>query len=519
MRLAGERGPPAHAPHWPHREARLCSSIMSQPTQKKGDSPADSTSDGSLLRTMGLFSLVVYGVGDMVGAGIYGTIGKAAGAMGNVVWLAFAVSMVAALLTGLSYASLASRYPRAAGAAYVTHRAFHWPFLSYLIGLSIAASGLTSMGAQANVFADNLLVVVGGPRLLLIVIFLFVMTSINLWGIRQSMWTNILCTAVEVGGLLFIVAVGARFWGSVDYFAVAEIVNDQGQRVQQELSASLLMTGAVLTFYAFIGFEDMLNVAEEVKDPRRTMPWGIVLAQGIAALLYMGIAVTAVSVVDYRELAAANSPMNSIASRAAPWLPGQTFVYITLFAVSNTMLINYIMGSRLLYGMARQGLLPAALGRVHPTRRTPHIAILVLLAIVVVLAFTNDIIRYLQGITGGALRELLINLEKTGPIASLASATSLLLLFSFLVVNGSLIALKLRPGEPQGAFEVPIIIPALGMLVNAALIFTRFADASAAGWLAPIIAGVIIACVSALYFVMRPKNVTEEALAAVEQET
>jgi amino acid transporter len=466
---------------------------------------------------MGLFSLVVYGVGDMIGAGIYGTIGKAAGAMGNAVWLAFVVSLLAAMLTGLSYACLSSRYPRAAGAAYITHRAFHLPFLSYLIGLSVAASGLTSMGAQANVFADNLIVLVGGPRLLLLLIFLIVMTCINLWGIRQSMWTNIVCTTVEVGGLLFIIAVGARFWGSVNYLEAAEIVGEQGQRLQQGLSASLLMSGAVLTFYAFIGFEDMLNVAEEVKEPRQTMPWGIVLAQAIAALLYMGIAITAVSVVDYRELAVAESPMNSIASRAAPWLPGRTFVYITLFAVANTMLINYVMGSRLLYGMARQGLLPAVLGRVHSTRRTPHVAILVLLVIVTALAFINDVIRFLQGVSGGFLRDFLIQLEKTGPIASLASATSLLLLFSFLIVNASLIALKLRRDKPRGAFEVPIAIPALGMLVNAALIFTRLKDASIAGWLAPIIAGIIVAGVSALYLLIRPQNVTEESLAALEQ--
>ncbi|HEY3391962.1 MAG TPA: APC family permease [Lacipirellulaceae bacterium] len=491
---------------------------MSEPTNIQGErSQAVRGDSPALLRTMGLFSLVVYGVGDMVGAGIYGTIGKAAGAMGNAVWLAFAISMVAALLTGLSYASLASRYPRAAGAAYVTHRAFHWPFLSYLIGLSVAASGLTSMGAQANVFADNLLVLIGGPRLVLMLLFILVMTGINLWGIRQSIWTNLVCTTVEVGGLLFIIAVGARFWGSVNYLEAAEIVTNQGQRLQQGLSASLLLSGAVLTFYAFIGFEDMLNVAEEVKEPRRTMPWGIVLAQAIATVLYMGIAVTAVSVVDYRELAVAGSPMNAIASRAAPWLPGQTYVYVTLFAVANTMLINYIMGSRLLYGMARQGLLPAMLGRVHRSRHTPHVAILALLAIVIVLALTNDSIRYLQGFTAGAVREFLVDLEKTGPIASLASATSLLLLFSFLIVNGSLIALKLRPSEPPGAFEVPIAIPALGMLVNGTLIFTRFKEAREAGWLAPIIAGVIVAGISALYFCIRPTNVTEETLAAVEE--
>jgi amino acid transporter len=345
------------------------------------------------------------------------------------------------------------------------------------------------------------------------------MTGINLWGIRESMWTNLLCTAVEVGGLLLIIAAGARFWGSVNYFEVPEILNDQGQRLQQGLSASLLMTGAVLTFYAFIGFEDMLNVAEEVKEPRRTMPYGIVLAQAIAALFYMAVAVTAVSVIDYQELADADSPMNSIAARAAPWLPRQTYVYITMFAVANTMLINYVMGSRLLYGMARQGLLPAALGRVHRRRKTPHIAILVLLLIVIALAFTNDAIHYLKGFARGPIHDFLVKLEQAGPISSLASATSLLLLFSFMVVNGSLVALKFRRGEPKGAFEVPIIIPALGILVNGALIVIRFIDASRAGWLAPIIAGIMIAAITALFFTFRPKNVTEESLAAIEAES
>jgi basic amino acid/polyamine antiporter, APA family len=177
------------------------------------------------------------------------------------------------------------------------------------------------------------------------------------------------------------------------------------------------------------------------------------------------------------------------------------------------------MGSRLLYGMARQGLVPAVLGRIHPKRNTPHVAILVLLAIVTMLAFTNELIHYLQGLVSGIAHAFLVDLEKAGPIASLASATSLLLLFSFMVVNGSLIALKLRRGEPTGAFEVPIAIPALGMLVNAALVFTRFKDAATAGWLAPIIAGIMIVAISLLYFVIRPKNVTEETLAAVEVES
>ena len=478
------------------------------PEHTPRNAPATSPSNApQLLRTMGLFSLVVYGVGDMVGSGIYGTVGDAAAQMGNAVWLAFGVSMLAAVLTGLSYASIASRYPRAAGAAYVTQRAYRFAFLSYLIGLMVTASGLTSMATQTNVFARTVLGLVSAepavamnswPWYVVALTFLGVLTLINFWGMRQSMWTNLLCTIVEVGGLLFIIAVGARFWGSVNYFETPSATFDaDGRMLDHGLGLGMLMAGSVLTFFSFIGFEDMLNVAEEVKEPRRTMPRGIVLALLVATLLYIGVAVTTVSVVHHQDFRQVDlSPLARVTLGAAPWLPARTFDFVTLFAVSNTMLINYIMGSRLLYGMARQGLLPAILGRVHRARHTPHVAILVLLAAVLVLA-----------VSGGA-----------DAVKQLADATALLLLCSFIVVNASLIALKLRRGEPAGDFEVPILIPALGIFVNLTMIVARVASAEA-GVRALAIAGVIVACISALYFVIRPKNVTEEALAAIEQET
>jgi len=446
---------------------------------------------------MGLFSLVVYGVGDMVGSGIYATVGKAAGSLGNAVWLAFVLSMAAALVTGLSYASIASRYPRAAGAAYVTQRAFGFAFLSYLVGLTVTASGLTSMATQTHAFAENLQAMIGAPWLLLALLFLAAMTAVNLWGIRQSMWMNLLCTTVEVGGLMVIIAVGARFWGTVNYLETPRATFDpQGQIVDHGLGASLLLSGAVLTFFSFIGFEDMLNVAEEVKNPRRTMPWGIVLALAMVTLLYLGVSVTAVSVVDYRELAKPGAPLEKIANRAAPWLPPRTFEFITLFAVANTMLINYIMGSRLLYGMARHGLLPPMLGAVHATRRTPHVAILTLLGLVTVLA-----------LAGGA-----------DGVRTLASATALLLLFSFTVVNAALIALQRRSEEPRGGFEVPMIVPVLGVVLNAILILARLAERDA-GIRAPLIAGAIVLGISLLYLLIRPTKIVEEMLATVEQES
>lgn len=436
--------------------------------------------NAGLSRSIGLFALVIYGVGDMIGAGIYGTIGEAAGFMGNAVWLAFVVSMCAALLTGLTYASLASRYPKAAGAAYVTYRAYGFKFLSYMVGLAVTASGLSSMATGSRVFAQNLSPLLGGtlPIWVIFLAFIGLLTLVNLRGIRECMWVNIVCTAIEVGGLLLIIAVSLPYFGKVDYFHTPA---DSGG-----LTVPMVMSGAVLAFYAFVGFEDLLNLSEEVKNPRQTMPWGIILAVGCATIVYVLVSLAAVSVVPYAALADAKNgaPMAQITKVAAPWIPAGLYTGITLFAVANTALMNFIMGSRLVYGMSRQGLLPGPLGRVHPTRHTPHVAILVLALIVAILAFS-------------------------GNIRDLASATSLLLLFVFALMNAALIILKLRKGEEKGAFEIPLIVPVLGALVCAALIYSRLVH-SAAGLKAPLIALAMLAGITVLYFLMRPKTVVTE---------
>ena len=436
---------------------------------------------GKLARSIGLFALVVYGIGDMVGAGIYGTIGVAAGRMGNAVWLAFLVAMVAALLTGLSYASLASRYPRAAGAAYVTQKAFRLQFLSYLVGLTVTCSGLTSMATGSRVFAATLGPLIGNPPAWTIFLgFIVFLTLVNLRGIRECVWVNMVCTAIEVGGLLFVIAVSLPYFGSVNYLETPPAAGG--------LTLPLVLSGAVLTFYAFVGFEDLLNLAEEVKRPEKTMPWGIILAVACATVIYVLVSISAISVARYADLADSSkgAPLAQITRIAAPWVPSQLYTGITLFAVANTALINFIMGSRLVYGMARQGLLPAFLKAVHPARHTPHAAILILAVLVSLLAFSGD-------------------------IGELASATSLLLLSVFTLMNVSLIILKARPGEARGHFEIPVIVPACGALVCVALILSRLAGA--ADWKAPVIALSLLAAIGVLYFVLRP-NLSEPEPAA-----
>ena len=429
-----------------------------------------------LHRSIGPVQLALYGLGSMLGAGIYGLIGQAAGQVGNAVWLAFVVALFAALLTALSYASLGSRYPRAAGAAYVTERAFGLPLLSFVVGLALVCSGLTSVATQSRVFAANLATLFhleSIPVWWLALGFLLVLAGIVFRGIRESMWVNVLCTLVEAGGLILVVAVGLSYWGSTDLLEMPPAAVEQGEWL-------VLMQGAVLTFFAFIGFEDTLNVAEEVRRPERTIPLALVLAMGMAAVLYIAVAVTAVSVVPWAELAAAPGPITEVVRRAAPLIPPIVFTAITLFAVANTALVNYVTASRLIYGMAHQGLLPLRLGDVHEERRTPHFAILALFLVTVPLALI-------------------------GTIAELAAATVLLLLLVFGVVNAALFILKRRPGEPPGYFEIPAAIPALGALVCLALVIVRVTTGQ---WAAPAIAGVLLLGAVLIYAAVRPKAAT-----------
>lgn len=438
------------------------------------DDPAE-VGRPALHRSIGPFQMTLYGLGSMLGSGIYGLIGQAAGQVGNAVWLAFLVALVAALLTALTYASLGSRYPRAGGAAYIAERAYRSPLMGFVVGLAVACSALTSVATQSRVFAANLAAFIGsgeGTVTLLALGFLLLLMGLVLRGIRESMWVNVLCTCIEAGGLLLVVAVGISYWGTVDLLETPP----PGEGAS-DVMILLVLQGAVLTFFAFIGFEDSLNVAEECRDPRSTIPIGLISAMAIAALIYMAVAITAVSVMPWRELAAAPGPLTAVMNRAAPWLPPVVYTAITLFAVANTALVNYVTASRLAYGMAHQRLLPAWLGRVHATRRTPHLAILALFAVVAPLAVI-------------------------GTIGQLAAATVLLLLTVFALLNGALVLLKNREGEPRGRFEIPLILPILGGLVCAGLVIVRVTTGD---WRAPAIAGALVAGIFLLYALYRPK--------------
>jgi amino acid transporter len=423
----------------------------------------------TLRRTIGPVQLTLYALGSMLGSGVYGLIGQAAGLVGNAIWLAFLVALVAALLTALSYASLGSRYPHAGGAAYVVQRAFRRRWLSFTVGLAVAGSSLLSVATQSRVFAANLATLAGVPDRTSLIAggFVLLLAGIVLRGIREAMWVNVLCTAIEAAGLLLVVAFGVSHWGTVDYFEVPPHAGDASLAI-------LAVQGAVLTFFAYIGFEDSINVAEECLEPQRTIPLGLVTAMLLSALLYVAVAITAVSVVPWRALAEAPGPLTAVMEKLAPWLPTAVYTGITLFAVANTALVNYVTASRLLYGMSRQGLLPATLGDVHERRRTPHVSILLILLV-------------------------LLPLSLFGSVAELAAATVLLLLSVFAIVNAALVVLKWRTGEVRGVLEVPTIVPVAGAVVCTVLVLVRGAtgDVVATG-----LAGGILVAILAMFVLL-----------------
>jgi APA family basic amino acid/polyamine antiporter len=392
-----------------------------------------------LRRTLGFWALVAFGVGDILGAGIYALVGRIAGMAGHATWMAFGVALVVACFTALSYAEWGARIPRSAGEAAFLHAAFRRPWLPVLVGWMVLFSGMVSMATVSRVCAEYLGALgVAAPVPVVVIVFLLVLTAINWRGMRHASWTNVLCTVVELAGLAIVVTAGFLVLGR------GEGASPAAGSAARDVPLGSILAGGALSFFAFIGFEDMVNVAEEVKDARRTVPRAIVTALALAGGLYMLVAWLAVAAVGPDALAASRAPLLEVVRRGAPGVPDALFTAIAIFAVANTALLNYVMGSRLLYGMARYRLLPRPLARLHPRHRTPVVAILAILVLVVAMALLGEVV-------------------------SLAGTTSTLLLLVFFTVNVSLLVVK-RRGDPSAGARVPAAVPAVGALLCLGLI-------------------------------------------------
>jgi len=393
----------------------------------------------TLRRTLSLPVLTFYGLGTIVGAGIYVLVGKVAGIAGMHTPMAFLLAAVAAFLTAFTYAELSARYPKSAGEPLYVAEGLGVRRLSILVGLMIVATGLISSATIANGFVGYLHVFVDVPRPIAIAALVIALGGLAFWGILESAWVATVTTLFEIGGLVLVISVAAE-----NLVTVPQRAGELLPPLEATAWGSIAL-GAFLAFYAFIGFEDMVNVAEEVKDPVRNMPRAIILATAAATALYMLVALVAVLSLPIAELAASDAPLALIYTRATGRDPIAIGV-VSLFAVVNGALIQIIMAARVLYGMSRQGWIPAVFGKVHQRTRTPFAATVLVTAGVLVLALAV-------------------------PLVQLAKATSFVILVVFVLVHAALLNLKQRRiPPPQGAPVCPAWIPVAGILVSLALL-------------------------------------------------
>jgi amino acid transporter len=403
----------------------------------------DDDHQATLRATLTLPALAAYAIGDILGAGIYALVGKVAALCGPALWITFAVSAVVALLTGFTYAELASRYPRSAGASLYCRQGFRHPLPAFVVGIFVLLSGLNSAAAVSRALVGYVHQFVGAPEIAVSLIFLVVMSFLNFWGIEESSRVNVVLTAVEVTGLLLVIAAGVAVARALPAAEVIGRLTPQPEHLRGVLPAT------TIAFFAFIGFEDVANVAEEARDPRRTLPRAIVIAIMFTTAMYVAVGVAALVAVPVETLAASSAPLAAVVEAGGIQVPGRLFAFIAIVAIANTGLLNLIMTARLSYGMAREGMLPAILGEVHAIRRTPSVAVALMFALAVLLSLT-------------------------GGVQVLAQSTSVLLIVVFFLVHVSLILVKRREeAAPADIFTVPMVVPLAGA-VSCLWLFTQY---------------------------------------------
>jgi len=407
-----------------------------------------------LKRVMGPKLLLLFIVGDILGTGVYALTGSVAKEVGGAVWAPFLVAFIVATITAFSYLELVTKYPQAAGAALYTHKAFGIHFFTFLVAFAVMCSGITSASTAANAFAGFLnagfeLDFEAGstPIMLLALAFMALVMLINLRGVGESVKANVVLTLVELSGLLLIILIGiyAMTQGKADFSEVAMFNTDEEKGVFMAIT-----TATSLAFFAMVGFEDSVNMAEECEDPIRDFPRMMLTGLGITGTIYVLIAITAVALVPVGDLTNADlgPALNQVVAAGAPDLPfDRIFPFIGMFAVANSALINMLMASRLLYGMANQDVLPRVFGTVHPRRRTPWVSILFTTAI------SFGLIIYVVHASGSE--------DGLANISLLGGTTALLLLCVFTVVNIALLALRTDTVEHEH-FRTPFIMPIIG---------------------------------------------------------
>lgn len=387
----------------------------------------------SLSRSIGLFHLTMYGVGLILGAGIYVLIGEAAGLAGNALWISFILGAIVATFSGLSYSELTALFPRAAAEYNFVKEGFRSNFVGFIIGWLTILTSIITAATVALGFGGYMEGLTNIPILISALVILGILSFVNFIGIKESAWTNTIFAIVTISGLGIIIFIG--FSGPVD----VEI-----NYFENPLGISGILLAFILVFFAFIGFEDIANVGEEVKRPQKTMPRGIMLSVLITTIIYILVSLASIRTVGWEQLASSSAPLAYVAEQKLGQQGQIILSAIALFATASTILITLIAGARMIYGMARDGTLPGKLGLIHHKTKTPWFAVVLIFVASLAFAFIGDIVI-------------------------VANIVVFAVVVTFFMINLSVILLRYTRQELERPYRVPVnigrfpLLPLFGM--------------------------------------------------------
>jgi APA family basic amino acid/polyamine antiporter len=420
-----------------------------------------------LKREVNLFTLTLYGIGIILGAGIYALIGKTAGMAGNSMWLSFLFASLVGLFTGLSYAELVSLFPKSAAEYIYVKKSFKNKPVAFSVGWIAIAADVISASVVAIGFAGYLFDLTGIPIIFGALGLIFILSLVNFWGIGESTKLTAIFAVIELIGLLLVIFFAIPHLGSVDYMEMPNGISG-------------VLGASALIFFAFIGFEDIANITEETKDPKNISPKALIFSIFVTTLIYMLVALSAVSLAPWDSLADSNSPLAYAVSGKIGYDAYLLMSIIALFATSNTVLVLLVVGSRVIYGMSNDGSLPKFLSKIHPKRRTPWISVFVVMLIAMSFVFLES-------------------------IEIVASITDFATFVVFFFVNTSTIILRFTKPNLKRTFRTPLnigkfpILPFLGLLSIIGLMLHLDP-------LAIIIGFVIFLAAIPMYYVFRKKS-------------
>jgi amino acid transporter len=431
--------------------------------------------------------LFFYTLGDVLGSGIYVLIGLVAAAVGGAFWIAFAVGVTIAAITGTAYAELVTKYPQAAGAALYINKAFRNKILTFLITVSFLSASFAAAGALADGFSAYFATVWAGPPALLVTVaFIVVLSIINFIGITESVIINMLMAFVEIAGLVIVLIIGIWYIaeGNADFATLTEFQAGGGTS-----PALAVLAGVALSFFAMTGCENTANVAEETIDPYRSFPRSLIGGMITAGVIYVLVSMAAALTVSTADLAESDAALLLVVEKGI--LPISTdfmstlFSVIAMIAITNTTLVAVVTQPRILYGMAKEDVVPGAFGKIHASRRSPWVGLLFSAAVVCALLVVGTLA---PNVEGASLIERL----------SLVTVLFLVVIYALVIVS----CLKLRGhDESEKTYRANTPLLLVGLVGNIAIFgWSVYDDPTSLYWCAGLLAvGVVLFVIEYLF--------------------